>query len=168
MLFKTDLVDFLSLPDVKTRPKRPKTSTKNSVAAIFVHAAQRERQPRDQTFLYYRPRMENSGLTNKWIRDSSQSAGSLKRHNMKIKRVKGAKKIINFYKNSFGIFEPYQVLSKFIYFSLVYSSFVLCNCYFQLEMLVWMWSLCVVLVHENTRVCLCNQAMSEEILFLMY
>ncbi|XP_031566348.1 rRNA-processing protein UTP23 homolog isoform X1 [Actinia tenebrosa] len=29
---------------------------------------------------------------------------------MKVKRVKGAKKIINFYKNSFGIFEPYQVL----------------------------------------------------------
>ncbi|KAK3746608.1 hypothetical protein QZH41_014515 [Actinostola sp. cb2023] len=29
---------------------------------------------------------------------------------MKVKRFKGAKKIINFYKNSFGIFEPYQVL----------------------------------------------------------
>ncbi|XP_020904132.1 rRNA-processing protein UTP23 homolog [Exaiptasia diaphana] len=29
---------------------------------------------------------------------------------MKVKRVKGAKKMINFYKNSFGIFEPFQVL----------------------------------------------------------
>ncbi|EDO34484.1 predicted protein, partial [Nematostella vectensis] len=29
---------------------------------------------------------------------------------MKVKRVKGAKKILNFYKHSFGIFEPYQVL----------------------------------------------------------
>lgn len=54
---------------------------------------------------------------------------------MKVKRVKGAKKIINFYKNSFGIFEPYQVLSKCLFWSLVFPSFVVCSDIFSLKYL---------------------------------
>lgn len=34
---------------------------------------------------------------------------------MKVKRVKHARKYLTLFKNSFGIFEPYQILSKEIY-----------------------------------------------------
>ena len=35
--------------------------------------------------------------------------------NMKVKRVKHARKYLTLFKNSFGIFEPYQILGKQIY-----------------------------------------------------
>ena len=34
---------------------------------------------------------------------------------MKVKRVKQARKYLTLFKNSFGIFEPYQILGKQIY-----------------------------------------------------
>ena len=34
---------------------------------------------------------------------------------MKVKRQKTVKKYINLFKNSFGIFEPYQILGEYIF-----------------------------------------------------
>ena len=46
---------------------------------------------------------------------SRETTGQRIISNMKVKRVKHARKYLTFFKNSFGIFEPYQVLGKQIY-----------------------------------------------------
>ena len=52
-------------------------------------------------------------LANKVL--SRETTGQRIISNMKVKRVKHARKYLTLFKNSFGIFEPYQILGKQIF-----------------------------------------------------